>query len=105
MPAAQAWSELRWDGGTGWHASLHAQALDAVSVNTVGDERAAGYAVLGLSGGFHKQYERVELRTWAALENLLDRATIGSVIVNDANRRYYEPAPGRSFSAGAELRW
>jgi iron complex outermembrane receptor protein len=30
---------------------------------------------------------------------------VGSVIVNEANGRYFEPAPGRSLFGGLELRW
>jgi iron complex outermembrane receptor protein len=34
------------------------------------------------------------------LENATDRAYVGSVIVNEANRRWFEPSPGRSWYAG-----
>ena len=34
-------------------------------------------------------------------DNLLDRKYAGSVIVNDGNGRYFEPAPGRTWLAGA----
>jgi iron complex outermembrane receptor protein len=33
-------------------------------------------------------------------ENLLDRRYAGSVIVNEGNGRYFEPAPGRTWVAG-----
>ena len=36
----------------------------------------------------------------ARLENLSGRPYVGSVIVGDANRRYYEAAPGRNWLAG-----
>ena len=34
------------------------------------------------------------------VNNLLDREVIGSVIVNEANGRYFEPAPGRHGLVG-----
>jgi iron complex outermembrane receptor protein len=34
------------------------------------------------------------------LDNVTDRNYAGSVIVNDANGRFYEPAPRRSIAAG-----
>jgi iron complex outermembrane receptor protein len=39
------------------------------------------------------------------VDNIADREYIGSVIVADGNRRFYEPAPGRNWLAGvsAEL--
>ncbi len=37
---------------------------------------------------------------FARIDNLLDRHYLGSVIVNEANGRSFEPAPGRSFTIG-----
>jgi iron complex outermembrane receptor protein len=34
------------------------------------------------------------------IDNLLDKKYAGSVIVNEGNRRFYEPAPGRRFFIG-----
>jgi iron complex outermembrane receptor protein len=34
------------------------------------------------------------------VDNVFDRHYAGSVIVNEGNARYYEPAPGRNWSAG-----
>jgi iron complex outermembrane recepter protein len=33
----------------------------------------------------------------ARIDNLFDRRYAGSVIVNEGNGRYYEPAPGRTW--------
>ena len=44
-------------------------------------------------------------RVFLGVGNLFDRRYAGSVIVNESNRRYYEPAPGRNVVAGVELRW
>jgi iron complex outermembrane recepter protein len=35
------------------------------------------------------------------VDNLADKTYVGSVIVNEANRRYFEPAPGRTWLVGA----
>ena len=43
------------------------------------------------------------MRAFARIENVFDRAYIGSVIVNDGNGRYYEPGPDRSVLVG--LQW
>jgi len=34
------------------------------------------------------------------VDNLFDRQHVASVIVGDANGRFYEPGPGRSWYAG-----
>ena len=45
--------------------------------------------------------ERWELTGFARVDNLFDRRYIGSVIVNEGNARYFEPAPGRNWTIGA----
>ena len=50
-----------------------------------------------LAGGWH-------IRSYAALNNLFNRQYIGSVIVNDGNGRYFEPAPGRNWQAGLSVK-
>jgi len=34
---------------------------------------------------------------FARVDNLADRAYVGSVIVNDSNSRFFEPESGRTF--------
>ncbi len=41
----------------------------------------------------------------AALDNVLDRQYVGSVIVGDGNDRYYESAPGRNWLLGVSARY
>jgi iron complex outermembrane receptor protein len=43
------------------------------------------------------------MTAFVRVDNVLDRRTIGSVIVNDANGRYFEPAPGRGGWIGLAL--
>lgn len=43
------------------------------------------------------------LDTLARIDNLRDTAYVGSVIVNEGNRRYYEAAPGRALMVSATL--
>ena len=38
-----------------------------------------------------------------AVQNLFDRRYVGSVVVNAAGGRFYEPAPERSISIGLSL--
>jgi iron complex outermembrane receptor protein len=81
------------------------QAVDAVPVATLGGQRAPGYAVFDASAGYGFDTARVAGRVFGAIENLADRRFVGSVIVNEANGRYFEPGSGRTFLLGAELRF
>jgi iron complex outermembrane receptor protein len=105
VPRASAFAALRWGGDTGWHGQLDGHYLAAVPVNVFDDERAPAYAVFGASAGYRWRSPRGEARAWLGVANLGDRRYAGSVIVNEGNGRYYEPAPGRTVGAGLELRW
>jgi iron complex outermembrane receptor protein len=46
----------------------------------------------------------IEWTGFARIDNLFDRDIVGSVIVNDSNVRYFEPAPGRGWTVGLSAR-
>ena len=76
---------------------LSAQAY-AYDTNT---ESAPGYAVAGLRAGYGwKSGGAVRWQAWARLDNLFDRRYVGSLIVNDGNGRFFEPAAGRRIMVG-----
>ena len=70
--------------------------------NTVGSARAAAYTVLDLA--FAREFGPGR-RAFLRIGNLFDRHYVGSVIVNEGNGRYYEPAPGRQWLLGLDWRW
>jgi iron complex outermembrane receptor protein len=110
VPRNTAQAALRWGEAQGWHATLDGQYVDAVPVNNFGAgsadaEQADAYVVLGASAGYGFRIRGNEGRAYLGVGNLLDRRHAGSVIVNESNRRYFEPAPGRNVVAGIELRW
>jgi len=39
------------------------------------------------------------------VNNVFDRRYVGSVIVNESNGRYFEPAAGRTLFAGFSIVW
>jgi iron complex outermembrane receptor protein len=45
-----------------------------------------------------------QLDLLARAENLADRRVAGSVIVNEGNGRFFEPAPGRGWLLSARYR-
>lgn len=105
VPRNTVYAALIWGDGIGWHVRLDGQYVGAVPVNNLDDERADAYAVFGASAGYGFHDARSEGRVFFAIGNLFDRRYAGSVIVNEGNRRYYEPAPGRIATVGFEWRW
>ncbi|MFM9425044.1 iron complex outermembrane receptor protein [Variovorax sp. GrIS 2.14] len=90
-----------WAPPEGWHAGAELRALSRIQANDVNNARAPGYMLAALEAGYAKRLEHWELNAFARVDNLFNRRYVGSVIVNEGNARYYEPAPGRNWTVGA----
>ena len=88
-----------------WWATIEGVGAGNVSVNDAGDEQAPGYFLVNLAFGWTRLVGSQRLEAFVRLDNVLDRAYIGSVIVNERNRRYYEPGPGRGVLVGLRWQW
>jgi len=84
----------------GWRAGVEARALARVQANDMNTVSAPGYAVAAIYAGYVLKWEHWEFNAFARIDNLFDKQYIGSVIVNEGNGRYIEPAPGRNWTAG-----
>jgi iron complex outermembrane receptor protein len=93
-------ASLGWVPPEGWRAGVEMRALGRIQANDVNNASAPGYAVAALYAGYLKKWERWEFNAFARVDNLFDRRYVGSVIVNEGNARYYEPAPGRNWTVG-----
>ena len=98
-----AWAELRWSPREAFDVMLEARAASRVFIDDGNRAAAPGYATFDLAAEHRFPLAGAQARVFARLENLLDREYIGSVIVNDANGRGFEPAPGRAFLLGFQL--
>ncbi|MGY3266356.1 TonB-dependent receptor family protein [Lysobacter sp. HA35] len=105
VPHAEGVIALRYRGDTGFTATLDTQHVSGVTGTTAGDVRTGGYTVLDASIGWRVQRDHDHGRVFAGIANLLDRRYIGSVIVNEANARYFEPGAGRALTLGVEWNW
>ena len=104
VPARQLFARLDWTGGP-WSAAIEGVGVGDVVVDDLATARAAGYALLHLEGARRWRFDAGELRTFVRVDNLLDQAYIGSVIVNEGNGRFFEPGPGRGVLVGAQWTW
>ena len=65
---------------------------------------APGHVLLD-AGVEHRFGDAPAWRAFARVDNVLDRETVGSVIVNEGNGRFFEPAPGRRWQVGVAATW
>lgn len=94
-----------WEGGNGWHAGVTGQYVASMVVNNAGDIRAHPYTVFDADAGYEFRRRNSDARAFVRIGNIFSRRYAGSVIVNESNGRYFEPAPGRTFLVGMDWRW
>ena len=100
----QLQAALQWRVGA-WWATVEGVGAGDMTVNDPGDARAPGYFLLNLALGRDWQLGVHRLEAFLRADNMLDQPYIGSVIVNEGNRRYYEPGPGRGLLLGLRWQW
>ncbi|KRC15025.1 TonB-dependent receptor [Acidovorax sp. Root217] len=93
---------LDYTPSAAWQLGATLDVSGKVFANDVNSEAAPGFAVVGLRAGytFGKATASPRWQAWARLDNLLDRRYAGSLIVNDGNGRFFEPAAGRRIMVG-----
>lgn len=104
-PRQSAFAELAWQGGAWGQPALEWRAVGRVAVNDRNTDFAAGCGSLALR--WRKRYALGSGRSAELLlrvDNLADRVCAGSVIVNDANGRFFEPAAPRNMLLALRLR-
>ncbi|CAN7167269.1 TonB-dependent receptor family protein [Massilia sp. LjRoot122] len=107
IPKSSLYGELGWKEQAGrFGAALETIANSRVyAEDTNSAIPAPGYAIFNARVQASQQLGGWRLRQFARLNNLFDRGYVGSVIVGDANRRYYEAAPGRNWILGASAQY
>ncbi len=99
-----AWAELAWRRALpGWSAAVDLRHSGSVAVNDLNSDEAESYRVLNARLAWLRPYGRGSFGAFVRVDNLLDKTYAGSVIVNEGNSRFFEPAPDRSWFAGVEM--
>lgn len=107
VPKSSFYGELGWTEAAGRYGialeTVANSRVYAEDTNTA--QTAPGYAVVNARVQASQQFGSWRLRQFARLNNLFDRDYVGSVIVGDANRRYYEAAPGSNWLLGVSAQY
>jgi iron complex outermembrane recepter protein len=107
VPSANAFAELAWkDASEHVGAGLEAIASGkAYAEDSNLEKPAPGYAVVNARVQLKQELGNWRFKQFARLNNLFDRTYVGSLIVGDSNKRYYEAAPGRNWMLGASAQY
>jgi iron complex outermembrane receptor protein len=102
VPRRTAYAELAWrPAPQGWHAAVEWRHSGRLWANDVNDAFAPSYQLWALRTGWRQHWGNWRLDVLARIDNVANAHTVGSVIVNESNKRYFEPAPGRSATLAA----
>ncbi|MFC1396947.1 TonB-dependent receptor family protein [Acinetobacter lactucae] len=99
----QAYASLAWQPSHGLYGGVDVQYMDKVYVNDTNSDAAPSYSVTSANIGYAWVMGDWKVNSFARVDNLFDKNYAGSVIVNDVNKRYFEPADGRNWSAGLRV--
>ncbi|WP_426211927.1 TonB-dependent receptor family protein [Massilia sp. TWP1-3-3] len=109
VPRANLFAELAWNSSGGnLGAAIETTASSKVYADDANlDIPAPGYAVLNARVQAQQTLDGWRLKQFVRVNNLAGKAYVGSVIVGDANKRFYEAAPGRNWMLGfsAQYSW
>ena len=98
-------ASLGYEPESGWYAGADVRYMSDIMANDENTARAPSWTVVGLNTGYKFDIGNWNLDVFGRVDNLFDRQYVGSVIVNESNGRYYEPAPGRNYGVGVNVAW
>ncbi len=94
------YADLAYMPAEGLRGGVEVRYSGKVMVNDANTDAAGSYTITSIHGGYVWNLSQWKLNAFARIDNLFDRQYIGSVIVNDGNGRFFEPAPGRTWMSG-----
>jgi iron complex outermembrane receptor protein len=102
IPRTSAFAELVWRHRPwGLETALELRRVGRMAVDDGNNDFAPSATLWNLRLALAQNINRWTVREFVRIDNLADRNTIGSVIVNEGNKRFFEPAPGRTWLLGA----
>ncbi len=108
IAAVNFFGEVVWrHAPSGFHAGVEYRHSGKIYVNDQNAAAADAYNVWNLRAGMQQRGKGWKLTEFLRIDNVGNKNYIGSVIVAEANNRFYEPAPGRNYMIGvnAELQF
>jgi len=106
VPERQMFAALRWAPGglRGANVTIEAQHVSRIEVDDENSDHAPSRTLFNLRLGYEAALRDWSFGAYVRVNNIFDRDYAGSVIVNEANRRFFEPAPGRNWMLGASAK-
>jgi iron complex outermembrane receptor protein len=113
IPSRQLYTALNWyldptpPGPTGWRngpgGAVEWIARSGIWVDDANSAYAGGTGIVNLRAWGAIKVAGLPLQAFASIDNITDRQYVGSVIVNQAQQQFYEPALRRTWTLGVRI--
>jgi iron complex outermembrane receptor protein len=101
IPRTSLYAELAWQHRPwGFETAAEVRHTGRIAVDDLNTDSAAPSTILSLRASIKQRSGPWTLREFLRVDNVADRRYAGSVIVNEGNSRFFEPAPGRTWLLG-----
>lgn len=101
IPGRMLFGELAWEHKPwGLQTAVEVRHTGRIAVNDTNTDFAAASTTVALRASLRQVLGRWTVREFVRVDNVADRRYAGSVIVNEGNGRFFEPAPGRHWLVG-----
>jgi len=107
-PERSAFAELAWAPGGAWagvNGGVEVVYTGKLYVNDANTDAAPATTVLNLRAGLQQTVGEWQFSQLLRVDNVTDRNYSGSVIVNEANSRFFEPAMPRNWLVALKARY
>jgi iron complex outermembrane recepter protein len=97
----QIYGEVAWKyAPLGFSTAFEGRHNSKVYVNDTNTDTAPSYTIFNVRAGFEQKVANWNFSEFLRVENMFDKAYIGSVRVGDTNQRFFETAADRNFLLG-----
>ena len=91
------WQPQAWPGFT---VALEMVHTGRMVVDDLSSDRTDAATVFHVRLGWEQRVGAWRFKEYVRVDNIADKAYVGSVIADESNRRFFEPAPGRQWGLG-----
>jgi iron complex outermembrane recepter protein len=97
VPMNDLYGGVTWSyAPLGFSTTMELESRSRIYADDRNSAAAPSYWLANFRAGFQQEFKHWRLQEYGRLDNLANRAYVGSVIVNETNMRFFEPAPGRT---------
>ena len=104
IPKQTAYGELSWrHTPSGFSTAIEGKYNGKIYVDDINSDATSSYFIANIRFNLEQKIKQWKIQEFLRIDNITNRDYIGSVIVNEGNARFFEPAAGRNFVAGITL--